>query len=295
MRILHLDSGREMRGGQWQALRLVEGLAAEGHGATLLCRPGSPLHRQAREHGLDARPLHLLRLAALARRADLIHAHDGRSHVLAAAAASGRPVVVSRRVMFPVRPWLYRRAARCIAISRFVRQVLVECGVPEEHIAVVYDGVPALNPPARRTRVIAPASSDPMKGAALVRQASALAGIPVHYSTDLAGDLAQDAALLLYVTHSEGLGSAALLAMSAGVPVVASDVGGLREVVTHEQDGLLAANSASAIAAALSRLVEDGALRARLGEQARRTAAERFSLAAMIRGTIEVYRKVLSC
>ena len=27
MRILHLDSGREMRGGQWQALRLIEGLS----------------------------------------------------------------------------------------------------------------------------------------------------------------------------------------------------------------------------------------------------------------------------
>ena len=30
MRILHLDAGKEMRGGQWQALRLIEGLAAAG-------------------------------------------------------------------------------------------------------------------------------------------------------------------------------------------------------------------------------------------------------------------------
>ena len=31
MRILHLDAGREMRGGQWQVLRLIAGLAAEGY------------------------------------------------------------------------------------------------------------------------------------------------------------------------------------------------------------------------------------------------------------------------
>ena len=46
MRILHLDSGREMRGGQWQALRLMEGLAAAGVDQTLLARAGSPLFKR---------------------------------------------------------------------------------------------------------------------------------------------------------------------------------------------------------------------------------------------------------
>ena len=43
MRILHLDAGREMRGGQWQVLRLIEGLAGAGHENLLLARRGSPL------------------------------------------------------------------------------------------------------------------------------------------------------------------------------------------------------------------------------------------------------------
>ena len=38
MRILHLDAGREMRGGQWQVLRLIQGLAAAGVESTLLAR-----------------------------------------------------------------------------------------------------------------------------------------------------------------------------------------------------------------------------------------------------------------
>jgi len=51
MRILHLDAGREMRGGQWQVLRLIEGLAGAGVGSRLLARAGAPLDSAARERG----------------------------------------------------------------------------------------------------------------------------------------------------------------------------------------------------------------------------------------------------
>jgi hypothetical protein len=59
MRVLQLDSGREMRGGQWQVLRLMEGLRREGVEGTLLARQGSPLWEKARAAGLDARPFGL--------------------------------------------------------------------------------------------------------------------------------------------------------------------------------------------------------------------------------------------
>jgi len=49
MRILHLDAGKEMRGGQWQVLRLVEGLAGAGVESTLLARSGGPLFEAYRE------------------------------------------------------------------------------------------------------------------------------------------------------------------------------------------------------------------------------------------------------
>ena len=51
MRILHLDAGREMRGGQWQVLRLIEGLAADHVESTLLAREGAPLYVAARKQG----------------------------------------------------------------------------------------------------------------------------------------------------------------------------------------------------------------------------------------------------
>ena len=101
MRVLHLDAGKEMRGGQRQVLRLIEGLAAEGVESTLLARAGAPLFEAARRGGWRVEPLSLLGAARLARRHDLLHAHDARSHTIAAL-LPGVPLVVSRRVAFPI-------------------------------------------------------------------------------------------------------------------------------------------------------------------------------------------------
>jgi Glycosyl transferases group 1/Glycosyltransferase Family 4 len=293
MRLLHLDAGREMRGGQWQALRLVEGLAAAGVESTLLARRDGPLYEAASKRGWRVEPLSLVRVMLAARRHDLIHAHDARSHTLGAIAESGR-LVVSRRVAFPVRSgWKYRRSRRYLAVSQFVKSVLVAGGVPEEKIAVVYDGVPLLEA-ARGLSVVAPANADdPRKGAPLAVEGARLAGVELKLSTDLERDL-RDAAVFVYITHSEGLGSGALLAMSAGVPVVASNVGGLPEIIRHGENGLLADNTPQAIAAAVRQLLDDPAFARRVGDAARRTVMERFTVDQMVGRTMEVYRQVLS-
>jgi glycosyltransferase involved in cell wall biosynthesis len=293
MRILHLDAGKEMRGGQWQALRLMEGLAAARVESTLLARRGGPLFEAARRGGWHVEPLSLVRVMLLARRHDLVHAHDARSHTLGVMVMTGR-LVVSRRVAFPVRSrWKYRHCRTYLVVSEFVKWILVAGGVPEEKIAVVYDGVPLLEP-ARGSSVVAPANaSDPRKGAPLAVEAARLAGVELKLSTDLERDL-RDAAVLVYITHSEGLGSGALLAMSAGVPVVASDVGGLPEIIRHGENGLLVENTPQAIAAAVRQLLDNPALARRLGDAARRTVMERFTVDHMVRRTMEVYREVLA-
>lgn len=289
MRILHLDTGKAMRGGQRQALHLIEGLSAAGVEATLLGGAGLQ----------PAPSINLWRVARLARRHDLVHAHDSRSHTLAAL-AGGAPLVVSRRVAFggagsrPARPnWKYRRAAHYIAVSEFVKEALVRRGIPREKITVVYDGVPLLAQ-AAGSACLAPASADPQKGAALAREAARIAGIDLRFSDNLERDLAS-ASLFLYISYSEGLGSGALLAMSAGVPVIASKIGGLPEIVHHRENGLLVENRPEAIAAAIRELAGDPGLARRLGEAGRRLVADRFTVAHMVRRTMEVYRKTLSC
>ena len=293
MRVLHLDSGSQMRGGQWQVLRLVEGLAAAGVESTLLAPRGAPLFEAARRRQWCVESLSLARILALARRHALIHAHDARSHTLALAAPR-TPLLVSRRVAFPIRfRWKYRRARFFIAVSEFVKSVLRGAGVPEEKIAVVYDGVPLLEA-SRGDAVLALANaSDSQKGASLAAEASQLAAVPLEFTADLENDLAR-AALFVYITHSEGLGSAALLAMSAAVPVIASKIGGLPEIIRHGENGLLVDNSVPAIAAAIRSLVDRPDFAARLAQAARRTVEEKFTAGLMVRRTMEVYRQVLA-
>jgi glycosyltransferase involved in cell wall biosynthesis len=298
MRTLHIDTGREMRGGQWQVLYLLEGLAAAGHPATLLAQPGSPLYDMGLHEGLDVRPVGLAAVARLSRAVDLTHAHDARAHTLAALAARS-PRVVSRRVAFPVRRgllsrWKYRRAAQFLAVSQCVRRTMVEAGVPAKRVSVVYDGVPLRPASPGGSWLLAPLTDDPRKGAALLREAAALADVEVRFSANLEEDLPRSAAFV-YITHQEGLGSGVLLAMSAGVPVVASRVGGLPEVVEHARTGLLVENTPEAIATGLRRVLENRAEAQGLAACARRNVAERFSAEIMVRATLEVYARVLGC
>ena len=285
MRILHLDSGREMRGGQWQALRLIEGLAEAGVESTLLARSGSPLLQAARAGGWRAEPIGLCRAIFLSRSHDLIHAHDARGHTLGIlAGGSSRPTVVSRRVAFPIRSrWKYQRPARFIAVSEFVKAVLGAGGVPLEKIDVVYDGVPLLEP-AQGADIVSPS----LKSGALAEQAARLAGVTLKLSSHLQDDLPR-AALCVYITESEGLGSGVLMAMSAGVPVIASRIGGLPEIIQHGQNGMLVANTPESIAAAIRELTRNRDLCRRMGEAARQTVLEKFTVDRMVRRTMEVY------
>jgi len=271
MRILHLDAGREMRGGQWQVLRLIAGLSAAGIQSTLLARKDAPLYTAARKQGWRVEPLGLTRAIAELRAHDLIHAHDARTHTLATLLRS-RPLVVARRVAFPVGSrWKYGKARRYIAVSEFVKGILVEGGVAPDRIAVIYDGVPIL---------------EVAHGAEVLRLEKG------HAPGNLEKAL-ETAAIVVYLTESEGLGSGALLAMSAAIPVVASNVGGLREIITHGENGLLVNNDETEIAAAITRLREDRDFARRIGASARQTVMDRFTVDRMVQRTIEVYRQVL--
>jgi glycosyltransferase involved in cell wall biosynthesis len=92
----------------------------------------------------------------------------------------------------------------------------------------------------------------------------------------------------------EGFGLAALEAMAAGVPVVASATGGLPELVEDERTGFLVpVGDVEALASRLERLLEDEALRIRMGEAARRRAVRSFSVEEMAARTAAVYDRLL--
>ena len=92
----------------------------------------------------------------------------------------------------------------------------------------------------------------------------------------------------------EGLGVAALEAMAAGKPVVATRVGGLAESVLDGQTGILVApRDGRAIADAIARLVGDPPMAQRMGLQGRQRALERFTLTQMAARNEAYYYELL--
>jgi len=109
------------------------------------------------------------------------------------------------------------------------------------------------------------------------------------FRDDVAACLAAADVVALPSLH-EGLGVAALEAMAAGLPVVASRVGGLAEVVVEGETGLFADPGAPrSLAAALSVLADAPDLRARLGQGGRDRVLARYTAARMAEGTIACY------
>lgn len=102
--------------------------------------------------------------------------------------------------------------------------------------------------------------------------------------------------LVVHPATMEGLGVCLLEAASSGRPIVASRAGGIPEVVQHGVNGLLVEpGNAGELIEAVSRLLGDPGLGARLGAAGRRLVEEKFSVAAMVKGNIAVYSEVLRC
>jgi glycosyltransferase involved in cell wall biosynthesis len=94
-------------------------------------------------------------------------------------------------------------------------------------------------------------------------------------------------------SHAEGLPNAVLEAMAAGLPVIATSVGGVPEIVIDGVTGILVPPMAPAeLAAAIARIVAGPPLRVKLGSAARRTA-ERFSVATCAARHEAAYRAQL--
>ncbi|MFI4967239.1 MAG: glycosyltransferase [Gammaproteobacteria bacterium] len=119
----------------------------------------------------------------------------------------------------------------------------------------------------------------------------------VHF-TGLRKDVPQvlaAASVSVLPSLSEGISNTLLESMAAGVPVVATRVGGTPEVIQDGEHGLLTPpGDPQAIADAIHTVLGDPALAARLGANGRRRVMEEFSFEAVVRRTEELYRELLA-
>lgn len=108
-------------------------------------------------------------------------------------------------------------------------------------------------------------------------------------------ELLAEASVSVLPSLSEGLSNVLLESMAAGVPVVATRVGGNSEAVEDGVTGLLVpSRDPSALAQAICRFLEDPRLASRFGQAGRERVVERFSLERMVQATERLYQQLLS-
>ena len=347
-RIVHVASGREWRGGQRQVWLLARELGrigttqvvvtgGQGELARRLKAAGVPVRAASWRAGLDPRVLWPI-LQELRAGPAILHAHDAHALTLAALCAglTGAPLVVTRRVTFPLRQRaLWRRARRVIAISHAVRESLLAAGIAPERVTVIpsavdLDGLASNQSSGLRHRLELPRNGQlavtlgaltPEKDHSTLVEAAAqlVRDLPsLHWAVvgdgplrarleaqvayrglqsrfHIVGQMPDPEQALagadLYVlsSTSEGLGSSALAAMALGVPVVATRVGGIPDLLESGRGIMVEPRNPAALAGAIRRVLTDPVLSQELARAARQELG-RYSVGAMAERVLSVYR-----
>jgi L-malate glycosyltransferase len=360
MRILHIDTGLGMRGGQELLLLSARGLRRRGHDQTIACPQDSVLQKTAVAEGfrivsiprrdpLYAGSVTTIRRFLCRNPCEIVHAHDARGQTVAWLSSVGLPVrrIANRLVVFEprnllVHRWKYARSCHhVIALSHAVRDTMVRNGVPERQIEVIVGGIefPEQLPDSEaRSRMraewglgpddfviahVAAFTSEKGQGIALdallqllpahprmrmllvgdgplrmdpaiqekVRLAQGAAQLPGYYKPS--GEFYAGCDLFLIPSFSEALGLSAIYAMAYELPVIASNVGGLPEVVAPGETGwIVPPGDVPALAAAIAEAASDPMVLRRFGRQARERA-RLFSSDAAAGHTEALYYQVL--
>lgn len=365
MKTLHINTEMTFRGGEQQTLYLVQGLRKRGHEAHLVCQPESGIQGRAEEARIPCFPLRMrgefdpcaaVRLARLMRSQayDLVHSHTSHAHSQVTAASfflRKRPVrIVTRRVDFSIfrhnflglNIYKYTKGVdHVIVISRKIREVLIQDGVPADSISLVHSGV---DPDrfkgedgeyVRREFSLAPGTVvlgsvgflEGHKGQQHLIQAmsTVVAAIP-EVRLFLVGEgalerdlkaLAQELGLsrhivftgfrrdvgafldvfdlLVVASVAEGLNTSILDALAMEVPVVATDAGGISEIITHQETGFLVPKAdAQALATGILWMLQHRDRARAMASAGRQKVMEHFSASAMVEKNLAVYRKLIT-
>jgi glycosyltransferase involved in cell wall biosynthesis len=128
-----------------------------------------------------------------------------------------------------------------------------------------------------------------------VRRADLAGSVLLAGERDDVAEILASSAIFVLSSRSEALPVSVLEAMAAGLPVVATRVGGVPELVVDGETGLLVPPAdPRALAAALQRLVDEPELRARLGAAGRARVEERFALESFLQSHLDLYRRALA-
>lgn len=196
-------------------------------------------------------------------------------------------------------------AVRCIPVSEDRKQNLrAELSLPQQGTLVVYAG--RLVPEKRVDSLLKVwgdvGSKFPAAHLVIVGEGSQesllkdmqVPSVQFTGQVDNAIPYLQAADLFVLPSSTEGLSNSMLEAMSCGLPVLATRVGGAPDVIQHEVSGfLIPPDDVDALRRGLEVLLEDEALRFTLGSNARQRILAEFSLDSAARRLANLYRRLL--
>lgn len=362
--MLHIDTEKGWRGGEEQVKNLVNWSSGQGVEHVLVASKGSAIEKKAQEFKVKA-----LYVTSIFGEADLlaavkiakvvksygvavIHAHTAHAHSLALLAKvllGGKvKVVVTRRVDFhPLRGkfgWIKKWKYLCgvdlyVAISQKVKEVLLETGVPEGKVRVIYSGIDPKRVQGGRGEVLKEkysvgdhffvignlshfvphkAHEDLIEAFNIVKKRGykvklflAGKGERESFLKDMVQKLGLEADvyfigfqeevkdllaffdLFVISSREEGLCSSIIEAFMAGCPVVATDAGGIPELVKDGLTGLLAKKgNPLSLAEKLSFALDNMPLMKEMAEKAKKFAFENLTAEKMSVEYVKVYKEV---
>jgi len=223
-------------------------------------------------------------------------------------------------------------ASRLITVSEFDRRLALDARIASpDRIVTVHNGMPDVSsdlradPSRSPPRIVMVARFEPQKDHVTLIQA--LGGLTAQpWELDLIGEgpgmpatravatslgiadrirflgqrmdvqrLLAEAQIAALITNWEGLPLSILEAMRAGLPVVASDVGGIAETIRQDETGFLVARGAvEQVRERIGRLLSEPGLRNRLGAAGRSLYERQFTLEHCVTRTLDVYQSVLA-
>lgn len=365
MKVLHLSSERSWRGGEQQIAYLAEALQQQSVKVMVACRQGSSFEEYCKKNNITYKSLPFRnsldvysawQVKQLCRRwqPDILHIHSSKSHSIAWLASllgNNIPLVLSRRVAFPIRQsslntkkYNHPQLRKVICITEAVKKKVLPLLFDPSQAVVIHSGIDLSHyPPQPVTNYLKehfqlPANSflvgtiaaftkekdystflltaeKVIKNACKQKQeiyfiamgegsekpAMEALAKKRHIRSRLiftgfipeAKNHLQELDLFLFTSTNEGLGTSLLDAFASKVPVVATDAGGIPEIVRHEETGLLApVGDSSLLAHHIQRLWQDTQFRNQLVQNAFRFV-QGFDKNITAQKTLMVYRNIL--
>jgi len=273
----------------------VPGVVNTVHG--LYASPDDPLRRRAVVYALE-------RMASTCSGAELVQNPEDLSVLARLGIPREKLVLLGNGVdlsRFPHRPdGEGRRAARA---SLGVDQDAVVVGtvgrlVWEKGFRELFDAARRLRHQRPEVVFVVVGAPDPNKADAIppdvLAEASGRGRVVFAGSRDDIEDVYPAFDMFVLPSHREGFPRSAMEAAATGLPVIATDVRGCRQVVDHGQTGLLVPlHDPARLAAAIEELAADAELRRRLGAAGRRKAEAEFDDRTVVATTLRAYERVL--